>query len=81
LAPKILWVKSWRLDITTGQLEFDWEFTLVETNGAVMRLQSFPQMVKICPSINLQRKTLTATAPGIEELVLEVGFQQHCALH
>jgi molybdenum cofactor sulfurtransferase len=63
-------VKSWRLDITTGQLEFDREFALVDTNGAVMRLQSFPQMAKIRPSIDLQRKTLTVTAPGVEDLVL-----------
>jgi hypothetical protein len=46
------------------------ETLLSEYMGAVMRLQSFPQMAKIRPSIDLQRKTLTVTAPGVEDLVL-----------
>lgn len=65
-------VKRWKLS-HGGRLAYDREFTLVDSAGIAMRLQSFPKMALIQPELDLTSMTLRVTAPGCTELVLDLS--------
>ena len=65
-------VKRWKMDSSSGRLAFDREFALVDTSGTAMRLQSCPKMGKLRPVIDLKRRTMTVSAPGCDDLILEL---------
>jgi molybdenum cofactor sulfurtransferase len=64
-------VSKWR--IIMGRLEFDREFALVDSSGTAMRLQNYPQMSQIRPTIdNVIHQIMTVSAPGMPDLVLDL---------
>jgi molybdenum cofactor sulfurtransferase len=65
-------VKRWKMNFPSGKLAFDREFALVDVSGSAMRLQNCPKMGLIRPSVNLEKRTLTVSAPGCEDLILDL---------
>jgi molybdenum cofactor sulfurtransferase len=65
-------VKVWPLDTTSGRVLWDREFALVDSFGTAMRLQRYPKMAQIRPTIDLEESTMTVTAPGCKDLVLSL---------
>lgn len=66
-------VSRWNVELPSGKLAYDREFALVDTSGTAMRLQTCPKMGRITPTIDLQTQTMTVSAPGREDLVLNLS--------
>jgi molybdenum cofactor sulfurtransferase len=72
-------VKRWKMEFPSGRLAFDREFALVDTSGTAMRLQSCPKMGLLRPTIDVQKRTLTVSAPGCLDIVLQLDDEtQEC---
>jgi molybdenum cofactor sulfurtransferase len=73
-------VSRWPIDLPIGKLTHDREFALVDTTGTAMRLQTCPKMGLLTPSIDLERQTMTISAPGCVDLILNLSGdeQYHC---
>ena len=67
-------VKRWQIDTGTGMLIYDREFALVDSSGAAMRLHSYPKMSQIAPTIDLEQKFLTVSAPGCDDLRIPLAL-------
>ena len=65
-------VRRWQVESTSGKLKYDREFALVDTSGSAMRLQKYPKLHSISPTVCLETKTMTVSAPGAEDLVLNL---------
>jgi len=63
-------VARWPLERETLRPMLDREFALVDAFGTAMRLQRYPRMAFISPEINLERRTMTVSAPGQEPLII-----------
>jgi molybdenum cofactor sulfurtransferase len=57
-------VSDWPMDVTSGRLQFDREFALVDASGSAMRLQMYPAMALLRPTVDLKTQTLTVKAPS-----------------
>jgi molybdenum cofactor sulfurtransferase len=66
-------VKRWKMEFPSGKLAFDREFALVDTSGTAMRLQSCPKMGNLKPTIDLEKGILKVSAPGQEDLLLDLN--------
>ena len=72
-------VERWKVEFPSGRLAFDREFALVDTRGAAMRLQACPKMGLLRPTIDVQKRTLIVSAPGCEDIVLQLDDEsQEC---
>lgn len=69
-------VSMWRMPSSTGKLEFDREFALIDSSGTAMRLQSYPQMSQIRPAINLATLLMTVSAPGMPDITIDINKRQ-----
>ena len=67
-------VKRWQMHTGTGRLIYDREFALVDSSGAAMRLHSYPKMSQIAPTIDMERKLLTVSAPGCDDLTISLAL-------
>ena len=65
-------VSRWQIGTTNGKLKYDRDFALVDASGTAMRLQTCPKMGMIVPSINLQAQNMTVSAPGRDDLILDL---------
>lgn len=65
-------VKRWRIEMPSGKLQHDREFALVDTSGTAIRLQTCPMMTTIEPSIDLETQTMTISASGMQDLVVQL---------
>jgi molybdenum cofactor sulfurtransferase len=65
-------VRRWKIEMPSGKLQHDREFALVDTSGTAIRLQTCPKMTTIEPSIDLQTHTMTVSAPGMDDLVIQL---------
>lgn len=65
-------VKRWALDSVSGKLALDREFALVDSSGTAMRLQVYPKMAFLQPVVDLERRTMTVSAPGRRDLELNL---------
>ena len=65
-------VRRWQVESTSGKLKYDREFALVDTSGSAMRLQKYPKLHSISPTVCLETRTMTVSAPGAEDLVLNL---------
>ena len=63
-------VSRWMLRRESGRLAFDREFALVDSSGTAMRLQTYPRMSQLVPSVDLATMTLTVRAPSCPDLVI-----------
>ncbi|CAB9523830.1 Molybdenum cofactor sulfurase [Seminavis robusta] len=72
-------VDRWTLTSPSGRLQYDREFALVDSFGTAMRLQRFPKMGTIRPCIDPREKTLTVSAPGMEDLVVRLDKAERCS--
>ena len=64
-------VDRWKVN-EKGRPLFDREFSLVDVDGAAMRLQAYPQMAFIEPVVDLEEKILRVSAPGKHTLELRL---------
>ena len=69
-------VRKWQMDASTGKLLYDREFALVDSSGTAMRLQLYPKMAFIRPRVDLERRTMTISAPGRSPI--ELGLDESC---
>jgi molybdenum cofactor sulfurtransferase len=69
-------VERWKLDTSpsSGKLLWDREFALVDASGNAMRLQNYPAMASIQPTMNFESRVLTVNAPG--KPTLEIQLQE-----
>jgi molybdenum cofactor sulfurtransferase len=67
-------VPVWQMNLTSSRLAFDREFALVDSSGTAMRLQKYPKMTFIEPSISLGASMMTVRAPNMP--TLEVSLNQ-----
>jgi molybdenum cofactor sulfurtransferase len=65
-------VHRWKMAKASGKLLLDREFALVDSLGRAMRLQVFPQMSLIRPTIDLDTQTMHVVAPGCTPLVINL---------
>lgn len=70
-------VPNWQMIPATSRLFFDREFALVDASGTAMRLQRYPKMALIEPSISLESNKMTIKAPGMPPL--EINLNRHTA--
>jgi molybdenum cofactor sulfurtransferase len=70
-------VSRWRIELPSGKLVHDREFALVDTSGTAMRLQTCPKMGMIVPSIDLLNQTMTISAPGRDDLVVNLAVANY----
>ena len=70
-------VKKWRIELPSGKLVHDREFALVDASGTAMRLQSYPKLGMIKPSIDMESETLTVSAPGQDDIILSLTTAEH----
>ena len=68
-------VPSWKMDLSTSRLVFDREFALVDASGTAMRLQRFPRMAFIEPTISLESNKMTVRARDMPPL--EISLTQN----
>jgi molybdenum cofactor sulfurtransferase len=54
----------------SARLAFDREFALVDSSGTAMRLQHYPRMSLLEPTIDLELRTMTVRAPGCSDLLI-----------
>ena len=66
-------VKRWELELPSGKLKYDREFALVDTSGVALRLQTCPKLGLISPTVDLTSETMTVSAPGCKDLVLNLS--------
>lgn len=66
-------VPVWWMERASGRLLFDREWALVDGFGQVMRLSRYPNLALLCPSIDLERATLTLRYEGRHPLVLPLS--------
>ena len=64
-------VKEWTLE-NDGKLIYDREFSLVDSEGSVLRLVNCPKMALIRPEINVNRKKLVVRAEGCSDLEIDL---------
>lgn len=64
-------VKRWQL-LPNGRLAFDREFALVDASGAALRLQNYPQMAFLRPTLDVEAGSLTVSAPGRADMVISI---------
>jgi molybdenum cofactor sulfurtransferase len=67
-------VPEWQMDLASSRLAFDREFALVDSSGTAMRLQKYPKMAFIEPSVVLGTNMMTVRAPDMPPL--EVSLDQ-----
>jgi molybdenum cofactor sulfurtransferase len=72
-------VRRWKVELPSGKLKFDREFSLVDTAGNAIRLQTCPKMTMIEPKIDLDTETMTIRAPGMSDLVIKLRVE--CLTH
>jgi molybdenum cofactor sulfurtransferase len=65
-------VPEWTLHTATSRLSYDREFALVDASGIAMRLQRYPQMAFIEPTVSLHEKTMTVRAPNMPDLKISL---------
>ena len=65
-------VSKWPVDGVTGKLKFDREFALIDAGGTAMRLNIYPAMALIKSEVNLENLTMTVSAPGKPDLVIDL---------
>ena len=65
-------VPEWMLNTATSRLAYDREFALVDSSGTAMRLQRYPQMAFIEPTVSLTDQTMTVRAPGMPPLEIHL---------
>ena len=63
-------VSAWQIDRTTGRLDFDREWALIDAHGEVMRLSRYPALASIQPRVDPAARTLTLRAHAMAPLVL-----------
>lgn len=63
-------VSRWMVIKESAQLAFDREFALVDSSGTAMRLQNYPRMSLLKPTIDLESRTMTVRAPGYSDLLI-----------
>ncbi len=66
-------VRRWKIEMPTGKLKHDREFSLVDTSGTAIRLQACPKMTTIKPTIDLETETMKICAPGMRDLIIQIG--------
>ena len=67
-------VSKWPLCLrSSGKLQYDREFAIVDTSGAALRMQTCPKLGLITPSIDLETQTMRVSAPGCKDLVIHLS--------
>jgi molybdenum cofactor sulfurtransferase len=66
-------VPAWPLDRRTGRFLLDREFALVDSSGTAMRLQSYPCMTQLRPTVNIETRVMTVSAPGQVDLSIDLA--------
>ena len=66
-------VQRWKVSCSSGKLLMDREFSLVDSSGTAMRLQSYPKMALIRPHIDLTSTLMTISAPGKADLIVSLN--------
>jgi molybdenum cofactor sulfurtransferase len=64
-------VKRWSIG-SGGKLAYDREFALVDTTGRAMRLQMYPKLAFIRPTVDSEAGIMTVSAPGQIDLVVSL---------
>ena len=57
----------------SGKLRYDREFALVDTSGTALRLQTCPRLGLISPVVDPITQTMTVSAPGCADLVVNLS--------
>lgn len=68
-------VQKWKIELPSGKLKYDREFALVDTTGTALRLQSCPELGLISPRIDPISETMTVSAPGYNDLIVDLSKQ------
>jgi molybdenum cofactor sulfurtransferase len=64
-------VKRWNI-VSAGKLSYDREFALVDSTGTAMRLQTYPKLAFIRPTVDAEAEVMTVCAPGQVDLVVSL---------
>ena len=70
-------VRKWQMELPCGKLAFDREFALVDSSGSAIRLQSCPKMSQLKPVIDSVKHTMTVSAPGCADLVIDLNNSRY----
>lgn len=66
-------VSKWPLCLPSGKLQYDREFAIVDTSGTALRMQTCPKLGLISPMIDLESETMRVSAPGCEDLIIDLS--------
>ncbi|KAL3906659.1 MAG: hypothetical protein SGARI_003902, partial [Bacillariaceae sp.] len=66
-------VSKWQIEMSSGKLRYDREFALVDTSGTALRLQTCPKLGLISPVVDPVAITMTVSAPGCSDLVVNLS--------
>ena len=69
-------VRQWNMT-SSGRLEYDREFALVDSFGKALRLQYYPRMCFVQPTIDHEQNILKVSAPGMADLIMTLGATKH----
>jgi molybdenum cofactor sulfurtransferase len=66
-------ISKWPLCLPSGKLKYDREFSIVDTSGVALRMQTCSKLCLISPVVDLETETMRVSAPGCKDLVIRLS--------